>query len=586
MSNHKAFRRGSRAVAGLMLAASAGCYGGRELNGAGGDSSAATDGAEGRDSTGGADSGEEPQGLCSEPSVGLTRLRRVTGAQYDNTIRDLLGIEANLSVDFVPDERVGPFTSNVSAAVTELQVEQYQSAAETAVELAVTDLSSLLPCDPAATGEDECAREFLAEFAPRAYRRPLEAGELDKLVAVYNDGKAEEDFANGIRIAVAAALQSPHFLYHVEFGRDAAEGAGLDGGTVALTDYELASRLSYFLWDTMPDADLFAAADAGDLRDPDALAKHVDRMLEDLRAQEAIGHFHTQWLGIDEVELVEKDTGLYPDFDALLATAMKEDVAAFANHVIFEGDAKIETLLSASYTVTDDPALLDLYGVDVPAGHQAGDPIALDPTERAGILTMPAVLARQAHADQTSPIHRGVLVRQHFFCQMLPPPPPDVDNVAPDPDPNATTRERFAEHTANAACSGCHNLIDPIGFGLENYDPVGAFRTEEGSFPIDASGQLLSTDVDQPFEGGVELAQIMSGSAEVRECVSQQWFRFATGRGETSDDGCTLEHLAETMTDSDGDIRALIQALVLSDAFRFRRADAAADIAPGQENDR
>jgi hypothetical protein len=557
-----------------MFAVTAACYGGLELDansGAGaGNSDTAADSGDSGDSGDTGPDGGAPQGLCGDPSVGATDLRRLTGAQFDNTVRDLLGVEGNYSADFTPDERVGPFTSNVSAPVSELQVELYMAASESIAEEAVASMTTLLPCDPAAMGDDACAEEFFADFVPRAYRRPLEAGELDKVMSVYNAGKAEGDFANGVRVAIAAVLQSPYFLYHVEFGNEGQTAP--DGVTVALTDYEMASRLSYFLWNTMPDDDLFAAAEAGDLTDATALAALVDEMIADPRTEEAISSFHTQWLGVDQMALIEKDPGLFPDYDSDLAVTMQQDVEEFAKHVIIEGDAKIQTLLTANYTVSDDPELLALYGVTLPAGHQSGDPIALPATERAGLLTTPAVLTRQAHADQTSPIYRGILVRQNFFCQPLPPPPADVDNVAPDPDPNATTRERFSEHTANPECAGCHSLIDPIGFGLENYDAVGAFRTEEGTLPIDASGELNATDIDGTFDGGVELANLLADSQQVHECVAKQWFRFAVGRGETSEDQCSLDHLYESLADSDNDVRVLLREIVMSDGFRFRRA--------------
>jgi hypothetical protein len=558
----------------LVVVAAAGCYSGLGLEPKASDGDSGIGAGDGDDADTGDHDGE-PEGRCGDASVGATDLRRLTAVQFDNTVRDLLGLEGAYSAGFTADERVGPFTSNVAAPVSELQVELYMAASEAIAADAIVDLGALLPCDPTAAGEDTCAEQFLADLTPRAYRRPLAPGELDRVLAVYETGKSEGGFANGLRLAIAGILQSPYFLYHVEFGAD---GQAADGATVALDDYEMASRLSYFLWNTMPDDELFAAAAAGELTRSDRLASIVDQMIVDARTAEAIDNFHTQWLGVDEMERVEKDADLFPTYSTQLAAAMKDEVSAFARHVLLEGDGRLETLLTGSFTVSDDPALLALYGAERPVGHEPGTPIALDPAERAGLLTMPAVLAKQSHPNQTSPIHRGVLVRQDFFCQPLPPPPPDVDDVAPDPDPNSTTRDRFSEHTSNPDCSGCHQLIDPIGFGLENYDAIGAFRTQEGDLPVDASGELIATDIDQTFEGGVELAHLMADSTQVRQCLSKQWFRFATGRGETSEDRCSLDHLYETMDESDGDVRALLRAIVMSDGFRFRRA-----AAPGED---
>jgi hypothetical protein len=336
----------------------------------------------------------------------------------------------------------------------------------------------------------------------------------------------------------------------------------------------------------MPDDALFDAADSGALATDEGLAAEVDRMLQDPRAQDAIASFHLQWLGVDEIEDMEKAAELYPAFDAELAEAMKQETARFASFAVLEDDGKLDTLLTAPYTLTEDPALLELYGATLPLEYQPGDPIPLDPTQRAGVLTQAGVLAHHAHPDQSSPILRGVLVRQNFFCQMLPPPPPDVDNVPPSPDPDATTREQFSQHTADPACAGCHQLIDPLGFGLENYDATGAFRRLEGDNPVDASGELLGTDVDGAFDGGVALSHVMAQSDQVRECVSRQWFRFAFGRSEAMEDSCTLDRLNQAFAASDFEIKALLRELVVSDAFRFRRSAPVTDAAPAQEDER
>lgn len=549
----------------------AGCYGGLETDGAFG-SGADSVGDAGDDGDDSGDDGDDggPAGLCADPNVGIDGLRRLTAAQYDNTIRDLLGIANNPSAGFSPDERSGPFKANNAAPVGELQVEQYMDAAEAVADVAVADMTTLLPCDPVAVGEDACAQALIEDVGAKAYRRPLTAGEVSGLMAVYDAAKAEGngDFVNGIRVLLGAILQSPYFIYRIEFGLPE---AGED--VVLLSDHEVAARLSYFLWNTMPDEGLFSAADAGELVTEEGLAAQVDRMLADPRAEAAISSFHVQWLGTDEIELLEKSATDYPEFDLGLATAMKDETAAFARHVILEGDGRLETLLTSAETVTDNTALLDLYGVQLPAGHQPGDPVTLPAGERAGLMTQASVLASAAHADQSSPILRGVLVRQNFFCQQLPSPPPDVDNVPPDPDPNATTRERFAEHTASPDCAGCHLLIDPIGFGFEAYDAIGKYRTMEGTLPVDDSGELINTDIDGPFNGGVELANMMATSDQVRECVASQWFRYAFGRSQTDDDECTTDHMNEAFAESDYDIRVLLREIAISDSFRLRRTE-------------
>jgi len=563
------------AAAGLV--GLSGCYSGfdADVNGFGGssDSNGESDGDsngnEGGDSDGDIDP-DDPASLCMDADVGPTSLRRLTAEQYDHTIRDLLGLDGGYTAEFSPDERIGAFKSNGNAAVVELQVEEYMDAAEAVATDATTDLTVLLPCD-AATG-DACAEQFLGDFAMRAYRRPLEAGELDRVLAVYQSGKdaSDGDMQSGLRVAIAAVLQSPFFLYHVEFGQPS---AGDD--VVPLGNYELASRLSYFLWDSMPDDALFDAAATGSLETADGVREQVDRMLASPKAQETIASFHQQWLGVDELEHVEKDPELFPLYDSTLAASMKDDVASFAQWVITEGDGNLQTLLTANVTLTDDPRLHELYGVVPPEGRLPGEPIELPADQRAGLLTMPGVLAEHAHPDQTSPILRGVLLRQEFLCQQLPPPPPDVDNVPPSPSPDATTREQFAQHTEDPACSGCHVQIDPLGFGLEAYSSVGAFRTEEDNgLPIDDLGEVVLSDVDGEFQGGVELAGKLAESEFVQDCVSRQWFRYALGRIETEADSCALDGIAEAFNESDQDVRVLLREIALSSAFRFRKGDA------------
>jgi Protein of unknown function (DUF1592)/Protein of unknown function (DUF1588)/Protein of unknown function (DUF1595)/Protein of unknown function (DUF1585)/Protein of unknown function (DUF1587) len=576
MRNDRVKRRAHQACLLGPLALLSACYSGLGENGsAGGDDDSAgtvaTDGA-GTDDTGGS-TGDGPVAGCEAPSAGVTELRRLTAVQYENSVRDLLGYSGEATLGFSPDERVGPFLSNVGAPVSEVQVEQYMDAAEEIATWSIENVAALLPCDPSVVGEDECATAFIAEFAPRAYRRPLDAAELTRLQQVYADGKAEADFANGIRLVVQAALQSPWFLYHMEFG---AAGTN-DGELVALTDHELAARLSYFVWNSMPDDTLFTAAGAGELATTQGLQAQVDRMLADPRARDTIAAFHLQWLGVDAIDSLEKNPDTFPGFTPALALAMRAETAAFATHIVLDGDGLFDTLLTADFTLTEDPDLLALYGVTLPPGHVAGDPVPLPADRRMGLLTQASVLARHAHVNQTSPVHRGRLVRENLLCQPLPAPPPDVDNVPPTPDPDATTRERFEQHRADPSCAGCHSLIDPIGFTFEHYDGMGAWRDLEAGKAVDASGELISTDVDGPIDGVLELANKLAQSDDVKRCVTRQWFRFATGRNEAPEDVCTNDALDTTFVESGGDIHVLIRDLVSSDSFRHRRAAVSAN---------
>ena len=251
---------------------------------------------------------------------------------------------------------------------------------------------------------------------------------------------------------------------------------------------------------------------------------------------------------------------------------MLQETHDFADYVVRQGDGKLTTLLTASSSLLTEP-LFDLYGATPPMGWTPGTPVELDPTQRAGLLTQAAFLTMHAHADQTSPVHRGILVRENLLCQILPSPPADVNNVAPSPTPSTTTRERLEQHVADPSCAGCHVLIDPIGLGFENYDPIGAYRTYDGPREVDAVGEVngAGDDVAGTFNGAVELSSKLAQSAQVKECLTKQWFRFATGRMESNDDACTLQRLQESFKASDGNVRQLIVDLVTSDAFTYVR---------------
>jgi hypothetical protein len=243
---------------------------------------------------------------------------------------------------------------------------------------------------------------------------------------------------------------------------------------------------------------------------------------------------------------------------------------AFVEHVIFDGEGDLWTLLTAPYSFMNGE-LAAYYGVEGPA--EGWDRVEMDPARYAGIMTHASILATNAKANQTSPVHRGKFVREQLLCQILPPPPDDIDIVPPDLDPNLTTRERFAEHSENPYCAGCHHLMDPIGFGFEHFDGIGRWRDMENGIAIDASGEITnSADVGGTFDGVTELAYRLGASRQVGECMTRQWFRYANGRGETPDDECTMEHLFESFEGSDRNIRELLVAITTTDAFQYRQA--------------
>lgn len=520
------------------------------------------------------DPGGPSANACPATAVepGPSPLRRMTRFEYDNTVQQLFGTTLQLGQGFAPEEEALGFKNNAYALnVTLLHVEQWMTASETLANTA--DLSKILPCQPTAGAEAACATQFIERFGKRAWRRPLEQAEIDRLKTVFQAGLARKDFATGIRMVIQALLQSPFFLYRVESGMPAAEGTAGQSSAVQVSHYEMASRLSYFLWNSMPDDELFRAADAGQLGTREEIEAQVRRMLKDPKARRMVAEFHRQWLMLDELEHTTKDSTFYPGFDAL-KPAMREETVKFLDYVFFESDGSASLLFEAPFTFANKQ-LADFYGISGPAGA-AFEKVAINPTQRAGFLTQASFLASHAKPNQGSPIHRGVFVRTRLLCQQLPTPPDNVGQ-APDPSPDSTTRERFAEHTSNPACAGCHQLIDPIGFTFENYDGVGNYRTQEGTLPVDASGGVSQAgDADGTYVGAVALSKQFAQSTYVKECIATQWFKFAHGRASMPEEKCEVQSLKSQFAASGYNLRELLVQIALSDAFRYRQPAPAA----------
>ncbi len=494
-------------------------------------------------------------------------VRRLTRREYNNAIRDLLAdtSNANPSRDFVIDGTLGVFENNAGSPSTVLSTTQYAEAADTLARSAVAKkLTTVAPCATAG-GDDTCARAFITSFGKRTYRRPLTDAEVTRLLTVYGVGKSSGGYPNGVRMALQAMLQSPTFVNHIEKGVPATPGATI----VALTPYEVASRLSFFLWGSIPDAALFAAADANQLGTPAEIEAQTTRMLTSSRARASLASFFGQWLALDRLDGADRSPTLFPQWTAA-RKFVRAETDMFINETLWNGDGKLTTMLTAPYSYVNS-TLAPLYGVT----GVVGDPLVktdLNPAQRAGLLTQPAMMATTAHFDITSPVHRGLLVRGRFLCQDTPSPPPDVDVEVPKPDPKLTTRERFAKHQAEPYCAGCHKLMDPIGLGFENYDPIGRFRTTENGKAVDARGEIVaSADVDGPFTGAIELSSKLAKSGQVRQCLTETWLAYATATL-TADLGCTVARLTVDFNTAGTDFRKLIVAITRSDAFRNRRA--------------
>ncbi|HWZ92069.1 MAG TPA: DUF1592 domain-containing protein [Polyangiaceae bacterium] len=497
------------------------------------------------------------------PNPGRSPLRRLNRAEYKSTIRDLLGVDTAAADTFPPDNAGLGFTNNADVlSVTDLLAEAYMTGAETFAQAAMAKMPTLLPCDPTTMGEDACAQQFISQFGLRAFRRPVTADESTSYFALYTTGKTGGAFTDGIELVIEGMLESADFLYRVEKGDPTAPVDAV----APVNDFEMATRLSYFFWGTMPDQALFDAAAASKLEAPADIEAQVQRMLADPRAKDAVASFHSEWLSTSAIATADKDMTMFPEFTAAIRADLQQEVTTFVDQV-FWTDGKLETLLTAPYTYANTE-LATFYGLTPPTGDGFLK-VALDPKQRAGIITQGALMAGFAKANQSSPVLRGKFVREQFFCQPLPPPPANLVIVAPEVTPGSTTRQRFAQHEKNATCASCHQLMDGLGLGFEEYDPLGRVRTQDQGFPIDSSGKIVGTDVDGAFDGGVELAGKLAQSTEVRQCVVKQWFRYANGRQEIDADTCTLAHLDKSFDDAGHDMRDLRVKIALSDAFRY-----------------
>ena len=502
---------------------------------------------------------------CNALQPGPSFVRRLNRFEYNNTVRDLLGDTSQPADDFPTEEKRNGFDNDaIALQISPTLVEQYLNAAEKLAITAVANMAALVPCNPVTVGEDACANTFIAAFGAKAFRHPLSADESARLRGVYDAGRKIADFKTGVQLVVETALQSPQFLYRVEFG--AAPGAGEQ--VVKLTSWEMAARLSYLLWQSMPDDQLRAAAEQDQLTTKSAIVAQVDRMIQDPKARSVVAHFHDLWLHLDQFDAIEKDAKVFTTFTPALVPLMSEETHRFLDHLIWDGEGDVASLFTAPYSFMN-AQLASYYGVTGPTGS-AFVKVTLDPKQRLGLLTLGGMLSMLAKANQTAPVQRGKFIREQLFCAQLPPPPPNIMIKPPDLSPTLSTRERFAAHRTEASCSACHQLMDPIGLTLENYDGAGLFRTTENGKPIDVSGEIVNSDVPGTFDGAAGLAGKLAESPSVKVCVARSWFRYAYGRTELPADACTLATVDQKFKDGGFKVRDLVVALTQTDAFLYR----------------
>jgi hypothetical protein len=503
-----------------------------------------------------------PGGPAAAEHPGRTALRRLTHLEYNNTIRDLLGLKEDFAGAFSGDEDAGGFAANTVSPVSEALADQYHAAAESIAGKAVAaGVNKLAPC-PAASSPDTCAQDFVRGFGRRAFRRPLTPEEIARYKQVYTTGAAGADFGSGIGLVVTAMLQSPNFLYLPERGdRKAAEKDALP-----LDPYETAARLSYFITATMPDVELSAAADQGALRTAEQVTTQARRLLSTPQAGDSMASFYLQLLEMADLSTIDKDPKLFPQYTPAVRAAMSAELTAFASRTTLEGDGKLETILTSGQSYPSAP-LAPIYGLS--GGAATGNaPVTLPKGQRSGLLTLPAVMAVYAQTDQTRPVGRGFLVADKLLCN-TPPAAPDNVPMLPPPAPNVTTRERRANHRSDPACATCHALFDPFGLTFEIYDPIGRYRTSEGNKPIDASAKGLPGGFSD-VKDATELLPQLARSETVRSCMVKQWFRYAMGRVEATEDEGTLAAARAAFAKADFGVRDLLVGLATTRGFRYR----------------
>ncbi len=498
-------------------------------------------------------------------------VRRLTHSQYNNTVRDLLGDYSRPAQRFTPEDYVDGFKNQLRhQGMPPLLVETYSSAAEKVALNAFRagDVNGLIPCK---TTDVPCRDRFVRSFGLRAFRRPLREAEFQRYAAAFSvQARATGKFLEGARAVVEAMLQSPKFLFHVE--------AGPDGRSV---DYAIASRLSYLLWDTMPDRSLLDAAARGDLRSAGGRERAARRMLDNPAAGQALDEFFHQWLRFDRVLNATKERRRFPEFSSELAAAMVEETRRLLQHLVWN-DKNFLELLTADYGFVSSD-LATLYKLPAPPGQFELTPFPAR-TRRAGLLGQGSFLISTAGPQETSPTARGIFVREQLLCQHVPPPPANVNTTLPDPteEKPLTRRQRLAAHVENPVCSSCHRLMDPIGFGLENFDAIGRWRDKETILISNSESERApAKKVDLALEVGGEIAglpnsafsdsrqlgRILADSPVCQECVVRQIFRYAYGRLETPADQETIRQLYGTFRDSGFHFRDLLIGLVGSPEF-------------------
>lgn len=481
--------------------------------------------------------------------------KRLSHAEYANTIRDLFPA---LDVD-LPEMALDPtpngFDNDADALrASTLLVDQYSVAATRIGERVRQRQADYLPGCTAAEGST-CGRAYIEGLAPRAYRRPLTAAETDGLVAIFDQYLAQDGFDVALELTTQVILQAPPFLYRIETLAEDGRPSG----------YDVASRLSYLLWSTMPDAALFDAASAGRLAAPGDVVTEVDRMLADPRALDGFMNFARQWLNLVRLDRATKLAADGLDDD--LRAALTEEAQRFLTEIIFARGGTLDDLLTSNRGFIG-PETAAFYGLDAPADWTETEL----PDDRQGFLMQAQFLTAHGHPNNPSPVLRGLFVLQRLLCVELGSPPAGVDMSIPEGDPDmgpTTNRENYDRATEGEVCSTCHVVINPVGFAFEHFDTMGRWRDQDNGLPIDdgayVSGQIL--------EGPGALVEYLAASEQVDRCVTRKHLYYALAGTDAVDDECLTDDVAEAFTASGGSLRELMRSIAVHPRFHGLRAE-------------
>ena len=497
-----------------------------------------------------------------EPAAGM--LRRLTRAQFRNAVRDVFGVEVEVG-ELDADSWTGSFSVvGASSVVTsERGVEQYQSAIESAVSAVFDDAAvrdAFIGCTPAGVA-DACIRTFIETLGRRAWRRPLESAEVDRLVAVATNAATELGSAiEGLRWATVALFTSPSFLYRAELGASSADGS------LRLTGYELASRLAFLIWNGPPDVELLDHAESGALQTASGLRAAAERLLDAPAGRQAVGAFAEEYMRLDRIATQAKEPTLFPEYGPALQAAMVRDMRETWEMVAFDDRGSALDLFSTPKVVVNLP-LAQLYGLDTSGLDSSTYRVLSLPADgpRLGILGKAGFLSQLANQKEGSPTLRGKFMREALLCTTIPPPPGNVDVVLEEPpaDQPRTKRQRLEMHRTHDACAGCHSQMDPLGLPLESFDAIGRYRTTDHGLPIDASGDFDG----QPVVDARDLGFVIASSASVARCILRKYYTYAMGFKERDVDGSVLNTLAVSFEASGFKLRDLVLDLVTHDAF-------------------